>query len=206
MLTEEQTKEIKKQILSQIEENFPEDKKLSAKQQIEDMNSEEIEQFLIQNNLIKEGEDLTTPKCVFCSIIQGKVNSYKIGENNGAIAILEINPISNGHTLIIPKEHSEEQKISDDALMLVKTTRDKIKKELNPKDIEIYTSTLFEHGIINVLPVYDKENLNSERKTATPEELLKIQDKLKDKPIPQKPIEKQKPQKIENIKLPKRIP
>jgi hypothetical protein len=48
--------------------------------------------------------------------------------------------------------------------------------------------------------------MNSERKTSTPEELLKLQNLLKDKPIPKKPIEQQKPQKIENIKLPKRIP
>jgi hypothetical protein len=107
MLSEQQTTEIKKQILSQIEENFPEDKKLFAKQQIEAMNSEEVEEFLIQNNLIKEGDSLKTPQCIFCSIIQEKVNSYKIDENNNAIAILEINPISKGHTLIIPKEHSE---------------------------------------------------------------------------------------------------
>ena len=62
------------------------------------------------------------------------------------------------------------------------------------------------HSIINVLPIYDKENQNSKRKQATPEKLLEIQEQLKEKPKPEKPIEIAKPEILKNIKAQKRIP
>lgn len=43
--------------------------------------------------------------CLFCKIIKGEIPSYKIYEDEICIAFLDINPKSNGHTLIIPKEH-----------------------------------------------------------------------------------------------------
>jgi len=40
-------------------------------------------------------------------LFQDKLQSNKIDENSDAIAILEINPISKAHSLVIPKKHSE---------------------------------------------------------------------------------------------------
>lgn len=104
MLTEEQTQQIKEQLVKQISENFPEDKKDFAIEQVNSMNSEELEDFIKQNQASSQEEG----KCIFCSIISGEVPSYKIGENEKAIAVLEINPISEAHALIIPKEHKGE--------------------------------------------------------------------------------------------------
>jgi len=43
--------------------------------------------------------------CLFCKIIKGEIPCYKIYENAFVLAFLDINPDSDGHTLIIPKEH-----------------------------------------------------------------------------------------------------
>ena len=43
--------------------------------------------------------------CLFCKIVSGDIPSYKIYEDKIVIAFLDINPDSNGHTLIIPKKH-----------------------------------------------------------------------------------------------------
>jgi len=43
--------------------------------------------------------------CLFCKIVSGSIPSYKIYEDEIVIAFLDINPDSNGHTLIIPKKH-----------------------------------------------------------------------------------------------------
>ena len=43
--------------------------------------------------------------CLFCKITSGDIPSYKIYEDEIVIAFLDINPDSNGHTLIIPKKH-----------------------------------------------------------------------------------------------------
>lgn len=43
--------------------------------------------------------------CVFCEIVDEKVPAYKIAENNYFLAFLDIHPLSEGHTLVIPKKH-----------------------------------------------------------------------------------------------------
>ena len=43
--------------------------------------------------------------CIFCKIVEGKIPSLKIYEDDVILAFLDINPDSNGHTLIIPKKH-----------------------------------------------------------------------------------------------------
>jgi histidine triad (HIT) family protein len=44
--------------------------------------------------------------CVFCAIAAGELPSFKVFEDDVALACLDINPFSKGHTLVIPKEHS----------------------------------------------------------------------------------------------------
>ena len=44
--------------------------------------------------------------CVFCKIIDGNIPCYKIYEDNNILAFLDVNPVSCGHTLIIPKKHT----------------------------------------------------------------------------------------------------
>lgn len=41
---------------------------------------------------------------VFSKIIRGEIPSHKVYEDEQVIAILDINPLSEGHTLVIPKE------------------------------------------------------------------------------------------------------
>ena len=43
--------------------------------------------------------------CIFCKIIKGDIPSYTIYENDYVKCFLDVNPITNGHTLIIPKTH-----------------------------------------------------------------------------------------------------
>jgi len=45
--------------------------------------------------------------CIFCKIIKGELPSHKLYEDDDFIAILNINPITKGHALLIPKEHSD---------------------------------------------------------------------------------------------------
>jgi histidine triad (HIT) family protein len=45
------------------------------------------------------------PDCVFCRIVSGDIPSYRIAETDRAIAFLDVNPASEGHTLVIPREH-----------------------------------------------------------------------------------------------------
>ena len=45
--------------------------------------------------------------CVFCKIISKEIPSDIVFENSKVIAFLDIAPASKGHTLVLPKVHSE---------------------------------------------------------------------------------------------------
>lgn len=46
--------------------------------------------------------------CIFCKIVQGEIPCFKIYEDEKILAFEDINPISEGHTLIIPKRHAQD--------------------------------------------------------------------------------------------------
>jgi histidine triad (HIT) family protein len=43
--------------------------------------------------------------CIFCKIIKGEIPAHKVYEDADFLALLDIRPLSPGHTLIIPKQH-----------------------------------------------------------------------------------------------------
>lgn len=219
MLTPEQTEHIKKQLIEHIEKGFPKDKHEFAKKQIEGMDSEQLEEFLKRNKLMQAPQTIQptsaafeTPQkpqgCVFCSIVSGEISSYKINENKRALAVLEINPVSKGHTIIIPKEHlSSSDKVPQLVFSLAKSVARRLKTKLKPKNTEISSLNLFGHEIVNVIPLYGDEN-KMEKHPAKPEELAELQKILIKTKKSTKKAKKTKTdsKKPENLWLPKRIP
>lgn len=43
--------------------------------------------------------------CIFCKIIKGEIPCFKLFESDKTLAFLDINPLSKGHALVIPKFH-----------------------------------------------------------------------------------------------------
>jgi histidine triad (HIT) family protein len=62
------------------------------RKKLESMSPEELKEF-------------QKKQCVFCHIVNGKVQARKIYEDKKVIAILDINPANPGHILLLPKEH-----------------------------------------------------------------------------------------------------
>ena len=216
MLTQEQIKNLKAQLIQHIEASFPEDKKQFAISQIEAMNSEELEEFLVKNKLLKkEGAGHGQGgQCVFCSIVFGDIKAYKMAENSKAIAVLEINPVSRGHTIIIPKEHIPDygKEPSNGIRKLIEDISKIIKKELKPRGVTVENTNLFGHQVVNIIPNYKNNELvpeNPERHHATEEELDELQEILTKKTKSRKGAKKTV-KRIEQLKekiwLPKRIP
>lgn len=53
--------------------------------------------------------------CLFCKIIKGEIGSKTIYEDEYVKVFLDINPTTNGDTLIVPKEHFKDfREIKDD--------------------------------------------------------------------------------------------
>jgi len=213
MLSQEQVKQIKEQILKQIE-SFPPEQREAARKQIDEMSPEQLEAFLVKNKLVRQAgeqgqeieekgsleEKALGQKCVFCLILDGKINAYKIDENKQALAILEINPVSKGHTIIIPKRHASIEKIPTQAFSLAKKISQKLKIKFKPEKIEISTASFLGHAVINVIPYYTGET--GEKKKASEDELKELQEKLI-RITKEKTIREKKPKKISIEKLPK---
>ena len=45
--------------------------------------------------------------CVFCKIVAGQIPSLKLLEDQDCLSFLDVGPLAEGHTLLIPKTHYE---------------------------------------------------------------------------------------------------
>jgi len=177
----ENLERIRTWLIDQVDKTFPEENKEDSKQQVLAMSEPELVEFLKQNGLIKEneGEEGAEQKCVFCSIASGEIPSTKINENEKAVAILDINPVSEGHTLIIPKEHlANPALIPEEIRDLARKIAEKLQKVFSPKKVEIADAEAMGHSMINVFPVYENESLTSARKRKSPQELLELKSRI----------------------------
>ncbi len=50
----------------------------------------------------------SNPDCIFCKIVAGEVPCFKIHEDAATLAFMDINPVNEGHALVIPKAHFED--------------------------------------------------------------------------------------------------
>ncbi|MBW1721320.1 MAG: HIT family protein [Deltaproteobacteria bacterium] len=81
-------------------------------------------------------------ECIFCKIVKGEVPCFKVYEDDRVLAFADINPISEGHTLIIPKKHAENLwEIPTEDLAAIHLASKKlvqgIRKALNPEGVAV---------------------------------------------------------------------
>lgn len=48
---------------------------------------------------------ISDPNCIFCKIVAGQIPSIKLWEDADTLAFMDINPVHDGHCLVIPKAH-----------------------------------------------------------------------------------------------------
>ena len=106
--------------------------------------------------------------CIFCKIINGDIPSYTIYEDEMVKVFLDIDPKSNGHTLIIPKKHYQDiSDIDDETLNYIFKIAKKIKQLLEEKlNIEGVTlvqnnglSQEVKHYHLHLIPNYQTNEL-----------------------------------------------
>lgn len=49
---------------------------------------------------------MTDPDCIFCKILAGELPGTIVGEDERTVAIMDINPATRGHVLVIPRAHT----------------------------------------------------------------------------------------------------
>ncbi len=191
MFSDEEAEEIREQLLEQLD-NLPEEQQEQAetlKKQIKSANNEQLEQFVrAQQKQHNDGEN----ECIFCQIIEGKLDTIKIYEDSDIIAILDVYPASVGHMLVMPKQHLEKiENISDVLLnklfVFVKSIMPVFLKVTGAKAANVFVAQGDEagqrvkHFCINLIPRYGKDKVSFEwnKLKADKKELEKLGEKLR---------------------------
>ncbi|NBK97847.1 MAG: HIT family protein [Erysipelotrichia bacterium] len=107
--------------------------------------------------------------CIFCDIIEGKIPSYTIYEDDYVKAFLDISQVTKGHTLVVPKKHYENfLSCEQDELMHVmktaQTLGNHLMKVLNAKGMNILSNVnevagqSVHHFHVHLIPRYSEND------------------------------------------------
>ncbi len=80
--------------------------------------------------------------CIFCKIIKGEIPSAKVYEDDKVMAFLDIQPVNEGHTLVVPKRHHEDlfdlpEEFLSSGLGAIKKIATAVKKAVDADGINI---------------------------------------------------------------------
>jgi len=123
--------------------------------------------------------------CIFCKIAKGEIPAHKIYENKNFLAFLDIEPVSHGHILIIPKKHivwmyEADDKTIADIFKLTKKLMLALKKSMRCDYVQEWVSgEEIPHFHIHLLPRYSTDDLpNPKRKKYLEGEAEKVINKI----------------------------
>lgn len=110
-------------------------------------------------------------ECIFCQIVKKQIPAKIVYEDEIAIAFLDINPLSVGHTLVIPKKHFEnifdiDERELQHILTIAKKISLRIKENLGATGINIFQASGKEaeqsipHFHLHIIPRKEGDELN----------------------------------------------
>lgn len=109
--------------------------------------------------------------CIFCKIVKGELEAKKIHEDESVLAFIPKDQVSNGHTLVIPKEHYESifdipKELLQKVVIVSQELSQKYKIELSASGVNILHASgkdaqqsVF-HFHIHVVPRYPNDGLD----------------------------------------------
>lgn len=109
--------------------------------------------------------------CVFCKIVKGKESAKRVYEDESVLAFLDINPITLGHTLVVPKRHYQDlfEMPKQELAKIAKATKkvaEGLRRSLDAKGINILHSSgsvaqqEVPHFHIHVIPRYKRGEID----------------------------------------------
>ena len=124
---------------------------------------------------------------IFSKIVAGEIPSYKIAEDNEFYAFLDINPVTKGHTLVIPKEETDYIfDIDDDVLgrmmVFAKKISKAIKKAIPCLRVGVAVMGLeVPHAHIHLIPIGKESDMQfgNPKLKLSPDELAAIAESIR---------------------------
>ncbi len=123
---------------------------------------------------------------IFSKIAAGEIPSYKIAENDRYYAFLDINPVAEGHTLVIPKREEDYIFDLDDdeyagLQLFAKRVAEAIKKAMPCKRVGVAVMGLeVPHAHIHLIPINKESDMNffGDKLSPSPERMKEIAGKI----------------------------
>ena len=106
---------------------------------------------------------------IFTKIIKGEIPSYKIAENEHFYAFLDINPLAEGHTLVVPKSQIDyvfdiEDKDLGEMMIFAKKIAIAIKKNIPCSRVGVAIIGLeVPHAHIHLVPINNVGDIDFKR-------------------------------------------
>jgi len=124
---------------------------------------------------------------IFSKIVAGEIPAYKVAESNDFLAFLDINPLAEGHVLVIPKKEVDYIFDLDDETyvglqVFAKIVATAIKKSIPCKRVGVAVIGLeVPHAHIHLIPMNNVSDLNFARPKLrfTAEELEATMNKIR---------------------------
>ncbi len=107
--------------------------------------------------------------CIFCSIINGEIPSYKVYEDENVLGILDISQVTKGHCILMPKRHVANILEADDEtaknlMVASKHLAQTIVSKTNANGVNILTNCkeaagqTVDHLHFHVIPRFDESD------------------------------------------------
>jgi len=123
--------------------------------------------------------------CIFCKIVSGEIPSVKVYEDDRVLAFMDINPLNDGHLLIIPKAHAATiYEISEaDFLAVMSATRrlaSAVNKALSPEGINLLqlngkaANQVVPHLHVHIVPRWSGDGLTVSKWDIVPGDMEKV--------------------------------
>lgn len=124
---------------------------------------------------------------IFSKIVAGEIPSYKVAEDEDFYAFLDINPMTKGHTLVVPKKTEEdyifrlEDKVYSNLMLFSKRLAKAIEKAVTCKRVGIAVIGMeVPHTHIHLIPINKESDMNigNPKLKLTPDEMAEIAAKI----------------------------
>ncbi len=123
---------------------------------------------------------------IFSRIIAGKIPSYKVAEDENYYAFLDINPLTKGHTLVVPKKEVDylfdlDDKTLAGMMVFAKKVAIKIKQKIACARVAVVVLGMeVPHAHIHLIPIQNENEVDFHRPKLqlTPDEFKKIAAKI----------------------------
>lgn len=103
---------------------------------------------------------------IFTRIVRGEIPSYKVAEDERFFAFLDINPLTKGHTLVVPKQETDylfdlDDRTLADMIVFAKRIARKLKEKIECKRVAVVVLGLeVPHAHIHLIPIQDEKDVD----------------------------------------------